>query len=100
MPGWGTIRFAAKAPLFITRPIFKKNMRKMVISSMAQDILQNKRTDNELQSINGCLLALADEHRVDAPLNRRLYQLCLASFNEGFKPLPLETVWQKVMEAH
>ncbi|MDF2179301.1 2-dehydropantoate 2-reductase [Aliiglaciecola sp. CAU 1673] len=97
MPSWATMGFAAKAPTFLTRPIFRRNLKKMVVSSMAQDLLTHKRPQTELESINGELLALAYQHGVDAPLNQALYKLCKSEFSKsGFKPLSAAAVYQSL----
>ncbi|OUS06428.1 hypothetical protein A9Q81_02545 [Gammaproteobacteria bacterium 42_54_T18] len=64
---------------------------------MAQDIIQNGRSDNELEGINGYLLAMADKYNVDAPYNRAIYQLCQEEFsNSNFKPMSVSEVWQRM----
>lgn len=97
MPSWLLISASAKLPQFLTRRLFEKNVKKMVISSMAQDIIQNGRRDNELESINGHLLALADKHGIPAPYNRAIYQLCQTAFEQGnFTPMSISTIAKQI----
>ncbi|WDE04468.1 2-dehydropantoate 2-reductase [Thalassomonas viridans] len=97
IPSWFIISASARLPQFLTRKVFNKNVRKMVVSSMAQDIIQNGRSDNELEGINGYLLALADKFNVEAPYNRAIYRLCRQAFSqEKFEPISVEEVWQKM----
>ncbi len=97
MPSWGLVRAGAMLPRFLTRKIFLKNTRKMVISSMAQDIIQRGGHESELESINGYLLSLAEKHGVNVPYNRGVYGLCRKEFaKEKFEPLDVKAVWQEV----
>ncbi len=99
MPSWKLIWVGARVPRIITKGIFEKNVKKMVLSSMAQDIIQRGGSDSELESINGYLLALAEEHGVEAPFNRAVYELCLREFGKDrFEPLEMEEVWATVKE--
>ncbi len=97
MPSWALMTAAANLPQFITKKAFQKNVKKMVISSMAQDILQKGSTDSELESLNGYFMALADKHDIKAPYNKTVYELCQAEFGKpGFKPWDVKEVWAKV----
>ncbi|MFC1890365.1 ketopantoate reductase family protein, partial [Thermodesulfobacteriota bacterium] len=99
MPPWKIIWVGARIPRIITKGIFEKNVKKMVLSSMAQDIIQRGGSESELESINGYLLALADKHGVEAPYNRTIYDLCVREFGKpGFEPLAMEAVWAAVKE--
>jgi 2-dehydropantoate 2-reductase len=98
MPSWSLMTAAATLPLFVTRGPFEKNVKKMVISSMAQDIIQRGGTDSELESINGYFLTLADRHGVRAPFNRAVYELCREHFKPGFTPLDVRDVWDRVRQ--
>lgn len=97
MPSWFTISASAHLPQLLTRKLFEKNIKKMVVSSMAQDIIKHGRSDNELESINGHLLSMADQYNVDAPYNRAIYQLCQQEFTKpDFSPLSVSDVWGKM----
>lgn len=52
MPGWLFIAAAAKLPRALTRPLFVRNLRKMVMSSMAQDVVRRHSPETELDVIN------------------------------------------------
>lgn len=96
-PPWWLIRAAAQLPQFLTRGIFKRKVKVMVMSSMAQDIIQNSRSDNELEGINGHLLDLAEKYRVDAPFNRSIYDLCKQEFAKpNFQPLDVSEIWRRM----
>ena len=97
MPGWNVIWAAAKLPRFITAPLFERNVRKMVLSSMAQDVRAQGGAMTELDSINGYILELADRVKHPAPINRAVYALCRQRFGKGtFVPLTAEEIWQAV----
>ena len=97
MPTWSKIKASATLPDLITMGIFKKNLAKMVLSSMAQDVLQRKSGVSELESLLGEFVRLADEHKVPAPYNKAVYKLCKEEFaKKDFKPLTEEQVWQAV----
>lgn len=97
MPTWSKIKASATMPDFITMGIFKKNLAKMVLSSMAQDILQRKTGISELDSLLGEFVRLAGQYNVPVPHNAAVYKLCKEHFsNPDFKPLTEEQVWQAV----
>ncbi|OUS32285.1 hypothetical protein A9Q99_01215 [Gammaproteobacteria bacterium 45_16_T64] len=97
IPGWTLISASANLPQFLTRKLFEKNVKKMVVSSMAQDIIQHGRSDNELKGINGYLLEMADQHGIKAPYNRGIYQLCQEEFAKpDFSPISVTEVWQRL----
>ncbi len=99
MPSWSTMRAGAKLPGFLVRGTFRKNVSKMVRSSMSQDILQRGGTESELESLNGYILDLADKHGVLVPYNRAIYDLCRENFGQsGFKPLDVTEVWDRVKQ--
>jgi 2-dehydropantoate 2-reductase len=52
-------------------------------SSMADDLAHGRKT--EIEALNGEVVALADEHRVEAPVNRRIVELVRRA-EEGAKP--------------
>lgn len=98
-PSWRLMAASATLPQFLTRRLFDKNIKKMVISSMAQDIIQNGRRDNELESINGHFIAIANKHRIPAPYNRAIYQLCLEAFhNTHFTPIAVSDIHKRITQ--
>lgn len=99
MPSWSLLRASATLPQWLTRPLFKRNLAKMVVSSMAQDVIQRKAGDSELESINGYLVRLAEETGTAAPCNRAIYDLCKREFAKpGFTPLDVAEVWDYVVQ--
>lgn len=97
MPSWTLLTVVAKLPVFLTKPIFDKNVKKMVISSMAQDVLQRKGQSTELDSINGYIVELADKAGMKAPFNRTIYELSQREFaRPDFQPLDVKVVWDAV----
>ncbi len=97
MPTWLSITAGAKLPNFITDGMFKKNIKKMVLSSMAQDIIQRKAGASELDSLIGEFVALADKHNVIIPYNRTVYRLCKDRFyREQFLPMTEEEVLAEI----
>ncbi len=97
MPSWFLMRAAAKLPRFLTKRAFEKNLKKMVVSSMAQDILQRGSKNSEIDSLNGYFVRLANKHGVDAPYNRAVYELCKKHFAEpNFHPMDVRDVMAAV----
>ncbi|MGI6702146.1 MAG: ketopantoate reductase family protein [Christensenellales bacterium] len=100
MPNWMSIMAGAKLPNFITDGMFKKNLAKMVLSSMAQDVIQRKTGDSELESLIGEFIGLADCYKVDIPYNRTVYKLCKDRFyKDPFVPMTEEEVLAEVIKA-
>ncbi len=97
MPNWALIKASAKLPQFATLPLFRRNLRKMVRSSMSQDVIQCGRHESELEDINGYLIGLADSHGIPAPYNRAVYRLCQEHFSRpAFAPVPVRDVWNRI----
>lgn len=97
MPSWLMLRASAQLPQCLTRPLFKKNLAKMVMSSMAQDVIQRKGSLSELDTINGYFVSLAKETGIPAPFNTAIYELCRQEFAKSdFEPLDVKTVWKAI----
>lgn len=97
MPSWLLLRASATLPQVLTRPLFKKNLAKMVMSSMAQDVIQRKNSQSELESINGYFVGLAEKVGVYAPYNKAIYELCRREFAKPvFQPLDVQQVWKEI----
>jgi 2-dehydropantoate 2-reductase len=97
MPPWIMMKLGATLPQFITRGMFRKNAKKMVMSSMAQDIIQRGGHDSELETINGYMLELAGKNNIHAPYNRTIYDLCKREFSkQKFRPIDVKEVWTEV----
>ncbi len=100
MPSWGKIWMGAKLPQFITRGMFNQNAKKMVVSSMSQDIIQRGSHDSELENINGHFIKLADQYNIQAPYIKTIYELCKREFvRDTFTPLDVKDVWADVSKA-
>lgn len=100
MPGWLLIWAAGVLPGFITRKPYLKNLKKLVVSSMAQDIIINGGGSSELESINGYVLALAKQYKVKTPVNTAIYEICKEEFGKApFKPVSVDFIWQRVKKA-
>jgi 2-dehydropantoate 2-reductase len=99
MPSWTLITLAAKLPRPLVRGLFKKNVAKMVMSSMSQDIIKRGGTQSELDSLTGYIVSLADRNGVKAPFNRTIYELSSERFSKsGFKPMDVQEVWAEVQK--
>ncbi len=97
MPSWGTLWSASHLPNFLTDGIFKKNVSKMVLSSMGQDIIQRKGHETELDTLNGHVIELANKNSVQIPYNKAIYELCKEEFSkQEFAPIQIEQVWERV----
>jgi len=105
MPGWTLLKLAAKMPGFLMRPIFRANVKKMVLSSMAQDVIQRRSKQNELDTINGYIIELADKAGLKAPFNRTLYKLCKREFSRpdfatpSLKAMSCKDIWAEVRKS-
>ena len=100
MPSWAILWLGAKLPRLVTKPLFDRNVKKMVMSSMAQDVLQRGGKENELETINGYIVGLADRLGMKAPVNRTIYEMCRREFSRpGFKPLDVKDVWAEIKKA-
>jgi 2-dehydropantoate 2-reductase len=99
MPPWILMELSVKLPRFLTKGLFDKNVKKMVVSSMAQDVIQRGGSQSEIETLNGYFIKLADKHKIKAPYNRAIYELCKQEFAKPeFKPIDVKDVWKKVKE--
>jgi 2-dehydropantoate 2-reductase len=89
MPSWSITTLGWALPYALAKGIFTKNVAKMVLSSMAQDVLQRKGHETELEILNGYILSLGEKNGVKMPYNKAVYELCKTEFaKDDFKPLP------------
>jgi 2-dehydropantoate 2-reductase len=99
MPSWPIIWAVAHFPQRLTRRIFQNNLKKGVLSSMGQDVLQHRSTQTELEYLNGYFLTLADRYGCKVPYNRTIYRLCKQHFSQaGFEPLDIRLVWEEIQK--
>jgi 2-dehydropantoate 2-reductase len=92
IPPFALFHLIAVLPGWLTRPMFKRELRAMRMSSMTQDVVLRGAGDTELESITGYMVRLAAEHGVPAPYNRAIYRLGRERFHPGFEPLRCEEV--------
>jgi 2-dehydropantoate 2-reductase len=92
LPPFALLHLVAVLPGFLTRPLFKRQLRGMRMSSMTQDVVLRGGAATELESITGYIVQLAAAHGVPAPYNRAIYRLGREKFRLGFEPLLCEDV--------
>jgi 2-dehydropantoate 2-reductase len=92
IPSFVLLRLLALLPGSLTRPLFKRRLRAMEMSSMTQDVALRGADDTELESITGYVVGLAERHGMPAPYNRAIYRLGREKFRRGFEPLACEDV--------
>jgi 2-dehydropantoate 2-reductase len=92
IPPFALLHLVAALPGWLTRPLFKRELRAMRMSSMTQDVVLRGASDTELESITGAIVRLAAEHGVPAPYNCAIYRLGREKFRPGFVPLRCEEV--------
>jgi len=98
IPSFAFLTLAAALPGWLLRPIFKRRLQAMAMSSMTQDVMLRGAHDTELESITGYIVRLAAEHGVPAPCNRTIYRLGRERFHPGFEPMRCEDVLAAVDE--
>jgi len=91
-PPFTLLHLVAALPGWLTRPLFKRELRAMQMSSMTQDVVLRGASDTELESITGYIVRLAAEQGVPAPFNGAIYRLGREKFRPGFEPLSCEEV--------
>ncbi len=97
LPSWRLFWAAARLPHFLTRAAFRRNLNRLALSSMGQDVLRRKRGATELEYLNGYLLALAARTGLDTPYNRAINRLGQQHFaRPDFEPLDPRIVWQAI----
>ncbi len=92
MPPFSLLHLTTLIPGWVIRPVFKRRLSAMAMSSMTQDVALRGAHDTELESITGYIVRLAGEHGVAAPYNRTIYRLGRENFHPGFEPLRCEDV--------
>ena len=96
MPSFALLQLVVALPDWLTRPLFRRRLRAMRMSSMTQDVMMHGAQDTELESITGYIVQLAAEHGVPAPYNRAILKLGREKFHPGFEPLRCEDVLEAV----
>jgi 2-dehydropantoate 2-reductase len=72
-PGWTAIRLATHLPAFMADPVFARNLAKVRMTSMGQDVYLAGRSETELDSLNGWFVNEARRLGFPAPRNEALY---------------------------
>jgi 2-dehydropantoate 2-reductase len=96
MPSFTLLHLTAALPEWIVRPMFRRRLRAMRMSSMTQDVMQHGAQDTELESITGYIVGLAAQHGVPVPFNRAILELGREKFRPGFAPISCEEVMAAV----
>jgi 2-dehydropantoate 2-reductase len=96
MPSFLLLHLVATLPEWITRPMFRRRLRAMRMSSMTQDVMLHGAQETELESITGYIVDLAVQHGVPAPYNRAILKLGREKFHPGFAPMRCEEVMAAV----
>lgn len=88
-PPWVVMQASRVLPPVLTRPIFRRNVRKMRVSSLAQDVARGlSESETELDVIHGELVRLADAFHVKAPIMRTvLRELRARLAKKPFEPM-------------
>jgi 2-dehydropantoate 2-reductase len=97
MPSFALLHLIAVVPGWLTRPLFKRELRAMRMSSMTQDVMLRGASDTELESITGYVVRLAAAHNVPAPYNAAICRLGREKFRPGFEPLTCQDVLAAVV---
>jgi 2-dehydropantoate 2-reductase len=98
MPSFLLLWLSATLPGFITRPVFRKKIKTIVMSSMTQDILLHGLDESEIDSLTGYIVSLAKKNGVNAPFNATIYRLAKEKFGPGFQPIRCEELMAAVKE--
>jgi 2-dehydropantoate 2-reductase len=98
LPRFALLRLVATLPGWLTRPLFRRELSAMRLSSMTQDVMLRGAGDTELESITGYIVELAAKHGVPVPYNRAILRLGRERFRAGFVPLACQEVLLAVEE--
>lgn len=92
IPSFTLLRLLGVLPGRLVRPLFRKRLRAMGLSSMTQDVAMRGSHDTEIESITGYVVELAARHGVDVPYNRTVLQLGRERFHEAYRPMACEEI--------
>ena len=97
VPKWKIIELGMKLPDFISMAVFKKNYKKLVISSMAYDIIKAGKKKSEIDTISGHLVSLAERNGIKAPYNKAVYKIGKEKFSQvPFKSMKPKELWDEI----
>jgi 2-dehydropantoate 2-reductase len=99
MPSFALLWLGTIMPAWIIRPIFKRKIKTMVMSSMTQDVLLRHSGTSEIDSLTGYIVGLAEKYHVHAPYNKTIYRLAKERFGPDFQPMRCEDVLAEVEKA-
>ena len=96
IPSWNTIRMSVRLPASVIKVFYRFTVReKLGMNSTAQDIFAGK-TTNELESLNGFMLSLAQKVGVPMPINQIIYEIAKERFGPGFQPMAVNELWTAI----
>ena len=99
-PNWRVIKASVGLPAFVADRIFARNLKKVRMSSMGQDVYMLKRGATELESLNGYFVRLADSVGFDARYNRRLYAITREWLAQpDIRPMHEAELWARLDQA-
>lgn len=82
-PAWLVLRAAPLLPKRLARPLFDRNLQKLRVGSLAQDLERGVDLDaTELDAIHGELVRLADDHGLEARILRTVFTELRERFRE------------------
>ena len=96
VPSFALLQLVVTLPDWITRPLFRRRLQAMRMSSMTQDVMLHGAQDTELESITGYIVDLAAQHGVPVSYNRAILKLGREKFHPGFTPITCEEVMEAV----
>ena len=96
MPSFLILHLGTLAPSWLAVPVFRRKVRTIVMTSMAQDILLHDTGVSEIDTLTGYIISLAKAHNVPSPYNSTIYRLAKERFRKGFKPMRCEDVMAEV----
>ena len=96
MPTFLQLRLVRALPGWVARPLFKRKLKSLVMSSMTQDVFLRHAQSTELESLTGYITRLAADHNVAVPYNSAIYRLARKHLGPGFTPMRCEDVLAEV----
>lgn len=98
-PPWAALGLARALPSVLTRPFFERNLRRMRVSSLAQDVAHGA-SATELDAIHGELVRMSETLGVRAPVMKTVYRLLEARLDEPvFRPMRASELVTEVRRA-
>ena len=96
IPSWNTIRMSVRLPASVIKVFYRFSVREELgMNSTAQDIFAGK-TTNELESLNGYMLSLAQKAGVPMPINQTIYEIAKERFGPNFQPMAEKELWTAI----